>query len=108
MKDYLRSLRKIQQMEFAHLWPGHGPAIEEPHSFLQAYLDHRAERDAQILHCLATGTNHIADMVPIMYLELDPRLIPAASISVLAHLIRLVEMGKVWCEGQPKLDAHYT
>jgi hypothetical protein len=37
----------------------------------------------------------------------DKRLHPAACHSVLAHMIRLVELGQVTCEGPPCVDSEY-
>ena len=40
-------------------------------------------------------------MVPEMYAAVDPRLHPAASRSVLAHLIHLTRSGIVATDGEP-------
>ena len=48
MGDYLASLNRILEMEFDVIRPTHGPAIEEVRPFVQAYIDHRLARDAQI------------------------------------------------------------
>ncbi|VAV90368.1 MBL-fold metallo-hydrolase superfamily [hydrothermal vent metagenome] len=38
-------------------------------------------------------------MVAVMYADIDPRLHGAAALNVLAHLIRLVRIGTVSCDG---------
>jgi hypothetical protein len=63
--------------------------------FVQAFIDHRLEREQQILACLAAGHRRITDMVPVMYTETDKTLYGAAARSVLAAMARLVATGKV-------------
>jgi glyoxylase-like metal-dependent hydrolase (beta-lactamase superfamily II) len=107
MGDYLASLEKIAARGFSTLWPTHGPPVTEPAPFLAAYREHRLERERQIEARLAAGDRTISQMVPIIYAGVNPRLWPAASLSVLAHLVRLVETGRVVADGAPGLDGVY-
>jgi glyoxylase-like metal-dependent hydrolase (beta-lactamase superfamily II) len=107
MTDYFASLEKVRDRGFATLWPTHGPPVREPGPFVQAFIDHRLEREAQIVHELAAGKQFIKDMVETIYADVDRRLHPAARHSVLAHIIRLVELGRVGCEGAPCVDNAY-
>ncbi|WP_339334747.1 MBL fold metallo-hydrolase [uncultured Maricaulis sp.] len=95
MGDYLFQLARMRDRDFTRLWPTHGPAVESPSAFIQAYIDHRLAREDQILACLADGHETIRDMVAVMYADVDKRLHPAAAHSALAHVIHLVELGKV-------------
>jgi glyoxylase-like metal-dependent hydrolase (beta-lactamase superfamily II) len=95
MGDYLSSLQAIKSRTFKTLWPTHGPPITEPGPFIDGYRAHRMDRERQILAQLAAGETRIADMVPKMYVDTDPRLFPAAGRSVLAHLIELLKDGRV-------------
>lgn len=95
MGDYLFQLARMRDRDFTRLWPTHGPAVESPSPFIQAYIDHRLAREDQILACLADGHETIRDMVAVMYADVDKRLHPAAAHSALAHVIHLVELGKV-------------
>ena len=107
MTAYLNSLEKVRDRDFATLWPTHGPPIREPRAFVQAYLDHRLDREAQVLAQLARGKRLIKDMVAEIYADVDKRLHPAACHSVLAHIIRLVELGRVGCDGPACVDNEY-
>ena len=49
----------------------------------------------------------IREMVPLLYAAVDPRLWPAASLSVHAHLIKLVREGRALADPTATLDAHY-
>lgn len=107
MRDYLRSLDTVIAREFTTLWPTHGPPITEVRPFLEAYRSHRLDREAQVLARLRAGDRTIADMVPVLYAAVDQRLWPAASLSVLAHLIKLVEDGVVAASPAPALSAEF-
>jgi len=107
MGDYFASLDRIKAREFSTLWPTHGPPITEPGPFVQAYIDHRRNRESQILEALGQGLTRIKIMVPVLYSAVDSRLYPAAALSVLAHMILLVREGRVLADGEPGLDTEY-
>jgi hypothetical protein len=75
--------------------PGHGPIIDDPTTIIDEYLRHRAEREQQILAALAAGSDTPARIVEHVYAGLAPALLPAAVESVLAHLIKLRDEGKI-------------
>ena len=95
MAAYMASLRKLLARDDRVLWPTHGGPVKAPKPFLQAYIDHRLAREAQILVAIADGIETIPDMVARMYADVDKRLHPAAARSVEAHLIQLVGEGRV-------------
>ncbi|MGH6872137.1 MAG: MBL fold metallo-hydrolase [Rhizomicrobium sp.] len=99
MAQYMASLRKLLARDDRILYPTHGGPIRDPRPFLQAYIDHRRDREAQILACLRDGVSTIPEMVARMYAAVDKRLHPAASRSVLAHLIQLENEGRVARDG---------
>jgi len=105
MADYMASLDAVIARNFATLWPTHGAPVTDPAPFLIAYRAHRQAREDQILTRLAAGDRMIAQMVPILYAAVDQRLWPAASLSVLAHLTKLVRDGRVIAEPGAVLDA---
>lgn len=107
MTDYLRSLEKVRDRGYATLWPTHGPPVREVVPFVEAFIEHRLEREAQIVVQLQAGLHAIKDMVSVIYADVDKRLHPAACHSVLAHMIRLVELDRVVCDGPPCVDSEY-
>lgn len=107
MGDYLRSLARVRDLDFDILWPTHGPPVRDPRGFIDAYIAHRRARETQILTHLSSGCGRIREMIPLMYGAIDKRLHPAAAHSVLAHIIHLVQTGRVACEGTPRLEADY-
>jgi glyoxylase-like metal-dependent hydrolase (beta-lactamase superfamily II) len=107
MAAYMRSLEKLLRRDDAVYWPTHGPSIPDPQPFVQAFIDHRKARSDAILKRLAAGDETIERIVEHVYVGLDPRLKGAAARSVLAHLVELVERGRVVADGPPTLSARY-
>ncbi len=108
MAAYMASLDAVIVRGFSTLWPTHGAPITEPGPFLAAYRTHRIGRETQILARLAAGDRRIVDMIPALYATIDPRLWPAASLSVWAHLIALERAGRVRAAPGPALDADWS
>jgi glyoxylase-like metal-dependent hydrolase (beta-lactamase superfamily II) len=107
MRDYMASLEAVIARDFTTLWPTHGAPVTNPAPFLEAYRAHRLEREAQVIARLLAGDRTAAEMVPVLYTATDQRLWPAASLSVLAHLIKLVEEGAATVAGEPGLHAEF-
>jgi len=108
MGDYLRCLNIIKDRNFDTIRPTHGPAITDVTPFVQAYIDHRLERERQITDALKDGLSSITDIVSRLYADIDKRLHPAAAHSVLAHLIHMEETGRVNCCGNKTLKGEYA
>jgi len=107
MAAYMASLDKLLERRDAVYWPTHGPAITEPHEHVRAFIAHRREREAGVLDCLGAGIGGVDAMVERLYVGLNPNLKRAAGRSVLAHLVDLIERGKVACDGSPTTQATY-
>ena len=107
MGDYYRSLDKVKARGFATLWPTHGPPVRDANAFIDAYVAHRRAREEAIVARLKAGDTKIFDMVKVIYKDVDARLHPAAARSVLAHLIYLVEAGRVTADGPFELSTDF-
>ena len=95
MSDYLHSLRKIQGVGLTMLYPGHGPPMEDPDEVVEWYLDHRLERERQIIEAIEDGAPTVGGIVEACYLDVDPILHPLAARSVGAHVRKLAEEGMI-------------
>lgn len=84
--DYLGSLERLHARPESRFLPSHGPAIEEPGTFVSSLIAHRHERTRQIRQCLDQGLTDAEAIVEAIYSGLSPRLIKAAAQSVRAHL----------------------
>lgn len=92
---YLDSLARVRALKPRRLLPGHGPAIDDPVTVIDRYIAHRAERERQILDAIAAGLTTADAIVPRVYGALSPALLPAATETVLAHLIKLRREGRI-------------
>jgi glyoxylase-like metal-dependent hydrolase (beta-lactamase superfamily II) len=110
MAAYLASLDRLLSRDDAVLWPTHGAPVREPRPFLEAYRQHRLDREAQVLDLVGSGVSDIPTMVTILYADVREELHRAAARSVLAHLVKLVTDGRVVAQGDhgPTATARYA
>ncbi|MDJ0922681.1 MAG: MBL fold metallo-hydrolase [Henriciella sp.] len=103
MAAYFKSLDKIEDRNFDILWPTHGSPVRERafvKTFIQAYRQHRQDRENGIIEHMKRGETSIPVMVENMYIGLEPRLIPAACLSLLGHMMKLIDEGCVSCDAE--------
>ena len=105
MGDYLASLEKLMARDDTIAFPGHGGQYETPARVAKAYLIHRRMRDSAILDCIKGGATKIDQIVAQIYKGLDPRLVQAASMSVLAHIEHQVERDVITASGPLSLTS---
>jgi glyoxylase-like metal-dependent hydrolase (beta-lactamase superfamily II) len=99
MTAYFESLRKVGGRGDARFWPTHGPAIEQPGAYVGALIEHRLQRERQVLDAVRGGLGQIDGIVASLYADVDEKLHKAAGRSVLAHLRKLVADGAVVTAG---------
>ena len=68
---------------------GSAPVIEDPMALIHYYLDHRRQREEQVLAALADGLATVEAITDRIYTNLAQALLPMARESVLAHLVKL-------------------
>jgi glyoxylase-like metal-dependent hydrolase (beta-lactamase superfamily II) len=107
MTDYMESLQKLARRSEPLYLPGHGAAVRDAPRYVEFLIRHRQGREASILHRLGKGAADIPTIVKAVYIGLDPRLVGAAALSVLAHLEDLVARGVVATEGPPSIGGTY-
>jgi len=93
--DYLRSLERLLAEQPRAIYPAHGPYIPDGTAKLREYLDHRLEREQQILDALSEGLSRVEAIVKKVYAAYPEVLHPAAGASVSAHLLKLEREGRV-------------
>ena len=67
---------------------------------IEEYVDHRRQREEEVLRGLLGNPRTPQDLVPEIYAGYAKELYPAASRSVLAHLLKLEREGRVVRFGQ--------
>lgn len=107
MESYMKSLRRLLEEDIDTYWPTHGPPITNPTPHVAAFIEHRLQREAQIAEHLKGGIYRIAEMVPVMYANVDKALHPAAARSVFAAICYMVKKGEVAVEGDLTENANF-
>ena len=107
LEDYLESLKLlINRTEDTYL-PTHGPAIKNGRAYAKSLLEHRENRNTQILDCVKKGAATIPEVVKIIYKDYPEELHKPAERSVWAHLIYLHKNREVGCDGEPGFSASF-
>ena len=108
MRAYFDSLDRARALEPAMLLPTHGAPVTDVPPFIDAFVAHRREREAQVLAAVRDGVELVPDMVRRLYVGVNEKLYKAAGRSVLAHLMKLVDDGLVRHDGdRPGVTVHY-
>ena len=98
LADYLRTLEAMKVLadtaSVRVLLPGHGPLVSDPSSTLAYYIEHRAERLAEVRAALAAGDTTAREIVARVYHDVDPGVRRFAELSVQAQLDYLAARGE--------------
>jgi len=92
---YLASLERIVDLAPRVVGPGHGPAIVAVQKRLKELMQHRLEREEQVLTALQAGQATAAELTARIYKGHPPEVLELAQRSVLAHLLKLMNEMRV-------------
>ena len=95
LKSYLNSLDRLLEEKPGVIYPAHGPRIDDGVAKIREYIEHRLERERQIVAALAEGLSDVSGIVKKVYAAYPVVLHPAAGSSVSAHLLKLEAEGRV-------------
>jgi glyoxylase-like metal-dependent hydrolase (beta-lactamase superfamily II) len=87
--DYLHSLELLEALGPIPVLPGHGPPLTDCSAAARHYLEHRRARLEQVRRAVAAGAGTAAEVVEIVYADVDRSLWPFAEWSVRAQLAYL-------------------
>lgn len=107
MRDYMSSIDKLLARPENTYLPGHGEVVQNARPYTEDLKQHRLNREAAILSELTRSAATVPEIVSVLYADVDPRLHPAAGLSVFAHLEDLVQRGLVSAMPQLSLDARF-
>lgn len=105
LTQFMASLERLKAREEATYYPGHGKPLETAHTMLDYQIEHRKNREGQILEALSEAS--IPAITARVYQGLDARLLPMAARNVFSHLIDLHSRGIVHTEGPLAFDSQY-
>lgn len=95
MATYFASLQRMQALPLKALFPAHGPVMANAKAKIQEYLDHRVQRETNILKSWQEGSRTLAAIVKDVYTDVAPAMHGLAERSVSAHLDKLKEEGRI-------------
>lgn len=100
MQQYLDSLRRMKALRPRALLPAHGGAIIDADSKIDEYTEHRLWRESRVYEVLAAlGSAMAGELVPPVYSDVPESLFPLAERSLIAHLLKLANDGRVRRDG---------
>ena len=108
MGAFMTSCRRLAARDDRIYYPGHGAPVRSPADRLAWLIAHREGREAQVLAALADGPATPHELTRHLYTQVDPRLHPAATRNVLAHLIDLWEQNRIDVDPHIAPDAEYS
>lgn len=91
---YLDGLRRLRELDLAVLCPGHGEPIWDVRAKLDAYLEHRLDRERRLLDALARGLTSEDELLDAAWDDAPAELRPFAAVSLRAHMEKLREEGR--------------
>lgn len=90
LDEYFESLRYLRdhclEQQVDILLPGHGPISQTPVELIEFYEKHRLERLEQVRAALAQGASTVQEVTAVVYSDVDPKVLPAAEMTVAAQL----------------------
>jgi glyoxylase-like metal-dependent hydrolase (beta-lactamase superfamily II) len=96
--DYMESLRLLSRYQHDTICPGHGPVVAPPRGaeLVRWYIDHRQQREQQVLAALGKGLATVGEITRDVYpADLPTGLWRGAEQNVATHLEKLVKEGRV-------------
>jgi len=67
LRAYLGSLRRVYAREPDRLFPGHGPAVDDPRATCERLIRHRLDREVRVLAAVEDGASHVGEVLDAAY-----------------------------------------
>lgn len=102
LATYLRSLSKMKTLFSGRVYPGHGPVVENGLEKINEYIEHRRQREEEVLRAMTAGNASSSSdtwtamaIVKTVYKDVREDLHEAACGGVLQMLAKLEQEGRV-------------
>jgi len=89
MAIYLEHLSRLAALDPQKTLPAHGPILDDGRQGIEALISHRLGREAKIFDALSGAFADLMEITTAAYDDVPTMLLPLASRSALAHLIKL-------------------
>jgi glyoxylase-like metal-dependent hydrolase (beta-lactamase superfamily II) len=103
---YFDSLYRVASLGAERLRPGHGDTIEDAAAAIAEYIDHRRERERQIIAAVAAGAHTAQAITEAVYVGIPPELIPAAAAQVEVQLQKLISEDRLMLASPSSMEKH--
>ena len=91
----MATCEKIEQLPLELILPSHGPPIFNPKNLILKYIDHRKERETEILRIINDGVTSIDDMLRLCYQDTPLDMLRFARRNLILHIKKLIIENKV-------------
>jgi glyoxylase-like metal-dependent hydrolase (beta-lactamase superfamily II) len=95
LAGYLDGLQRLRALDLVVLCPGHGPPIWDARGKLDAYVDHRLDRERRLLAALGRGLRTEDELLDAAWDDAPAELRPFAAVTLRAHLEKLRAEGRL-------------
>jgi len=95
LASYLAALARLKERALRVLLPGHGPPVFDPAGKLDEYVAHRLDRERRLIGALDAGKRSTEELLDDAWADVPPRLRPAATVTLAAHLDKLADEGRL-------------
>ena len=92
---YMKSLDSMREQFKGRAYPGHGPVIQDGPARIAEYIQHRKQREKQVLGVLKEGEMGSMEIVKVIYKDYPESLWEPAEKGILQILSKLKGEGKV-------------
>ena len=89
MDSYIKTMRKLLTYKIDAIYPGHGPTVTDPKAKIEGLIQHRLEREEQILSLISKGRCTLDYLFTHIYTDLAPVLHQMAKSQIQSHIIKL-------------------
>ena len=93
MVAYMASLARLRALDLELIAPGHGPLVTDPAVTLDRYLEHRLERERQVLEALGEGLRDREELLDRVWPGVPAELRAGAAATLAATLDKLAAEG---------------
>jgi glyoxylase-like metal-dependent hydrolase (beta-lactamase superfamily II) len=92
MAGYLRALSRLRDREdLTVLCPGHGPLVWDVQAKLEQYVEHRIDRENDLIVALGEGRRSVQELLDAVWSDVPRELRGLATVTLAAHLDKLDE-----------------
>jgi glyoxylase-like metal-dependent hydrolase (beta-lactamase superfamily II) len=96
---FLQTMDKFLRYDPAVIYPGQGPVVSDPRAKINALIQHRKDREQQIIALLRETPRNVEQIVAALYASVKEGVQHLARNQVISHLIKLEKEARVAVDG---------